>query len=316
MDSADGGEGSDIIKEYLPTGPYGSILITSRDASLVSKYGGAILGELGEADATALLLKSTKGLSRTPSNRSDVPEKQESGDTVAAKSIVERLGYLPIGIMQAAQLIKKTGVPLAQFLVDYNERDLMKKANSMELDESSGEVYPFNLSTVWAMSYNNLHEDQQKLLNLMTFFDPVGIPLQLLTEGSEKASNAGNTSLAFIDTDLKFRRCKSGLVRSSLVMQNEYLEQLWMHRLVQQSCHIRMKAHNRQKAFERALALLVAVWPMTDPDNRHHVELWPLQNLLFPHLQSVARFYDDSQASDSPLCTDQEFLTLIFDASL
>lgn len=61
LDSADGEDGSDIIKEYLPVGPYGSILITSRDSSFVPKYGGAVLGELGEQDASTLLLGCTVG---------------------------------------------------------------------------------------------------------------------------------------------------------------------------------------------------------------------------------------------------------------
>lgn len=186
----------------------------------------------------------------------------------------------------------------------------------MQLDTPSEEDYPFNLSTVWTMSYKTLVPDQQDLLNLMAFFDPVGIPLQLLSDGASKASSMGNESLAFIDSDRKFRRCKSGLVRSSLVMQNEYLEQLWMHRLVQQSCHLRMNPTTRQEAFSRGLSLLLAMWPMTDPDNRHHVDLWPIQNLLFPHLQSLARFYDESQSSEVPLHTDQKFLALLFDAAL
>lgn len=315
LDSADGEDGTDVLKEYLPNGPYGSILITSRDSSFVPKYGGAILGELEESDATALLLGSTTGerLFRVPS---DSWRDQDSSNTAAARTIVRRLGYLPIGIIQAARLINKKGLGLIQFLDEYNERDLIDNAELMQLETPSNEDYPFTLSTVWTMSYKTLNTDQQDLLNTMAFFDPVGIPLQLLSEGAEKTTSVGNLSLAFIDDDRKFRRCKSGLVRSSLVMQNEYLEQLWMHRLVQQSCHLRMSPKTRQEAFDRALALLKAMWPMTDPDNRHHVELWPLQNLLFPHLQSLARFYDESQSSEFTLCTDQYFLALIFDASL
>jgi hypothetical protein len=313
LDSADGEDGTDVMREYLPNGAYGSILITSRDSSYVPKYGGEILGELGENEATSLLLRSTWSLSRVPANSW---EDRNASDTDAARTIVRRLGYLPIGIMQAAQLVNKNRLALPQFLEEYNERDLVENAALMQLESPSLEDYPFNLSTVWTMSYKTLSRDQQDLLNLMAFFDPVGIPLKLLAEGAAKASGLGNASLAFIDSNLKFRRCKSSLVRSSLVMQNEYLEQLWMHRLVQQSCHLRMNPKMRQEAFDRALALLGAMWPMTDPDSRHHVELWPLQNLLFPHLQSLARFYDESQSSDAALSTDQYFLALLFDASL
>ncbi len=48
LDSADS---LDIMDDYLPTGHHGSILITSRNTSLVPKYGGMVLGALDEENA-------------------------------------------------------------------------------------------------------------------------------------------------------------------------------------------------------------------------------------------------------------------------
>jgi hypothetical protein len=60
----------------------------------------------------------------------------------------------------------------------------------------------------------------------------------------------------------------------------------------------------------------MAMWPMTDPDDRHHVHLWPLQNTLLPHVMSLARLFDESQASEPQLKAEQTLLALLFDAAL
>jgi hypothetical protein len=132
LDGADAEDGMDVLKEYLPTGVYGSTLITSRDSTLVPKYGGVVLGELGENDAAELLLKSTTSTSHDLPNTDVVPE---VGITAAARSIVGRLGYLPIGIIQAAQFINKKNLQLEEFLDEYNERELIGNAELMQVGD-------------------------------------------------------------------------------------------------------------------------------------------------------------------------------------
>jgi hypothetical protein len=298
LDNADGGETADLLKDYLPTGKYGSILITSRDSSLVPKFGGTIMGPLEEDDAAEMLLRNIRG----DDIGSVLKAFQPHGYTHAARQIVRRLGFLPIGIMQAAQFIRKDNLKLEEFLDAYNERSLIAKSSE--------------LSTVWTMSYKSLSKEQQDLLNIMSFFDPDRIPQKMILEGAAKAVRNGNTNLEFITQNRRYRRCRSGLVKSSLIHQNEYIDELWIHRLVQQSCHIRMDKKSHQEAFEMALAILVAMWPMTDPDDRHQVDLWPLSNMLLPHVISLARFFDDSQTSENALSADPEILTLLFNASL
>jgi hypothetical protein len=277
-------------------------LITSRDASLIPKYGGAIIGPLEQHHATNLLFRYLSDNDRDGRNDDDL---------AAAKQIVQRLGYLPIAILQATQFIRKDGLTLRQFLAAYNERRLISA--SINTATSSDQV---NLSTIWNMSYKALTADQRDLLNLLSFFDPDRIPQNMITEGAAKAVREGKTMLQFIADDKRFRRGRSGLVKSSLVTQNEFTNELWLHRLVQNSTHIRMDRKSYQEAFDRALAILMARWPMTDPDNRHQVELWPSQNILLPHALSLARFYDESQSSEFALYADPEILILLFNASL
>lgn len=314
LDGADNEDGFDVLKEYLPpVGSHGSILITSRDALLVSRYGGAVLGPLAENEAIDLLSRSAGSADPTHLRYGDSP-RLDPADTKTVSIIVRLLGNLPIGITQAAQLIEKDEMSFTEFLDAYNDGDLIRRTESLRMDRAVD--YPFNLSTVWTMSYRSLGQDQQDLLNILSFYDHVGIPLNLISEGSERLSAAGNKSFSFLDTNKEFRACKSSLVRSSLVMQNEYLDQLWMHKLVQQSCHSRMDTETRQKAFERAFELLEAMWPVPDRDSRHRIDLWPLQSALFPAVQSLMRWYQLSWSSRTPLQATQRIISLIYEAAL
>lgn len=179
-----------------------------------------------------------------------------------------------------------------------------------------GENYPLKLSTVWNMSFGSLDEERQTFLNLISFLDPDRIQLQLLCEGAVSAVKRGVSSLAFMDNIRKLNKCKGPLVRSSLVIQNETLRELWMHRLVQQSCHLRMSPTVRQESFDRAYWVVKAMWPVPARDNRHRVDFWPTQQAYFAHVQSLAHFYDQSQQDAFPLHAGPGFADLLCDASL
>jgi hypothetical protein len=268
----DGADNEPFLKHYLPTGAYGSILITSRNASLVPKYGGAVLGILDEDSAIELLLKSFGR------------EGWHDQTTVrpAAQKIARRLGYFPMALVEAAHYISSNGRnSLADFVEEYDQNELALAIAQPGLYNHSMEA-PFRLSTVWNMSFESLDKDQQDLLNMISFFDPVGIPLDLIREGAAKAFECGNKSFAFVSSARKFHKCRIGLTRSSLVMQNEHLGQLWLHRLVQENCQARMSIEERRLTWNRCLAVIDTMWPAADRNDRHKIALWPEQTKYLP----------------------------------
>lgn len=310
FDNADGADKEDLFEEFWPAGGRGSILITSRDITLHTNVGGEILSGLTEASAVDLLIKLTRP--QWPGSDNDRPKHEED----AAHHIVARVGFLPLGITQAARIIINDSSLLADFLEAYNDRELILNSETVKLVNKPGERYSFNLSTVWNMSFETLERDQQEFLNVISFLDPDRIQLQLLCEGSAKAVKNGCGSLTFMDDIRKVTRCKGPVVRSSLVTQNEKLRELWMHRLVQQSCHLRMTAADRQASFDMAFAMVKYMWPVPARDNRHRVDLWPTQQAYFAHVQSLAQFYEESQEEPRPLCAAPTFAELLCDASL
>lgn len=292
------------MEEYLPVGRYGSILITSRDATLVPKYGGMVLGTLDEENAVQLLLESIK--------RQGWTDDGDSNTITAASKVVRRLGCFPLAITEAAHYISSNGEKaLLDFIGDYEQNELTPTIANPRQQSQLTDDQPFELSILWSMSYSSLSSDQQSLLNTISFFDPTRIPLELISEGAVKARGVGSEFLSFLKNEVRFQRCKSALTKSSLVMQNENFGQLWMHQLYQESAQARMTVDERQDSWDRAVCLLDAMWPVADRSKRRRTDLWPTQTKYLPHIESLAYWYRFYNATDHPLQVDGRFAQLL-----
>lgn len=308
FDNADGDDKEDLLKEYWPQGR-GSILMTSRDKNLISQFDGVELSELDKASAVDLLMKLTKF------NRSRLTDESLKEEMGAAEKIVGRIGYLPLGINQAANLVVKDSCRLIDFLEAYNNRELIEEAESVKLVRNSSTSYSYSLRTVWNMNFERLNKDQQRLMNVMAFLDPDRVQQRPLIEG---ATSMNNPALSFISTANKIHKCKVALLRSSLVSQNEELRELGMHRLVQASCHLRMTKEEREENFRLAVALVKQSWPVPPRIAVHNPSLWPDQQAMLPHVQSLCQYYVDSCNEGSPLIPvnviDWEFPAILYEA--
>jgi hypothetical protein len=305
VDSADS---LDNIDEYLPTGPHGSILITSRNANYVSKYGGMLLGSLDEENAVQLLLESME--------RQGWRNRDDARSISAASKVVRRLGCFPLAIAEAAHYIASNGEKaLSDFIADYEQNEL---AHTIAVPRSHNQLTstkPFKLSILWNMSYSSLNKDEQTLLNAISFFDPTGIPLELISTGAIKARGVGSESLEFLKNDQRFRRCKSALTRSSLVTQNEEIGQLWMHQLYQESAQARMTVDERQRSWDIAISLLSTMWPVADRSKRRRTDLWPDQTKYLPQVQSLAYWYRIYETTAGKVQVDDRFAQLLIQAA-
>ena len=273
-----------MLDEYLPKTGTGSILLTSRDTALATNYGGRELDVLDKKSAIDLLFirlrDSGQHLSvRTPENEA------------AAAQIVGRIGYLPLAIGQVASLITKERCPIPRILEAYSNREIIEDVEDLPYAVPKKSNYPHSLKTVWNMNFERLERDQQKLVNLLAFMDPDGISFNLLSDG---AAASQLPALAFINTPRKFNKCRGPVVSSSLVIQDDTAQKLRLHRLVQEICHIRMSDVDRQEAFDMAVTIIKAVWPIPLRHNRHRPELWPKQQSYLPHVQSICHFYQEA----------------------
>lgn len=275
----------DLLKDFWPETDRGSVLITSRDKTLINQFNGIELRALDKRSAVNLLMNLTKF------NRARLSREGVDVETSAAEKIVHQIGYLPLGIRQAANLIVNESSSLTDFLEAYNNRELIEDAQSVKPIKNPLSTYQYSLGTVWNMNFERLSADQQSLLNIMAFLDPDRIHVDLLEKGASKSSHPG---LKFISTTRKLYKGKVALIRSSLVSQNEELRELEMHRLVQASCHLRMNEMDRGHHFSMAVSLVKHCWPVPPQTAVHNPSLWKEQQAFLPHVQSLCQYYVDS----------------------
>lgn len=294
------------IDDYLPVGNYGSILITSRNASYVPKYGGMMLGTLDEQNAVQLLLDSIR--------RQGWKDTDDTRTVSSATTVVRRLGYFPLAIVEAAHYIASNGKKaLSDFVDDYEQNELAHAISQARSDTRTDQAQPLQLSVLWNMSFDSLEEDEQTLLNILSFFDPSGVPIELIVTGAQRVR--GLDLLTFLTSEQRFHKCKTALTRSSLITQNEQTEHLWMHQLCQESAQSRMSITTRQNNWNSAVALLEAMFPTVERSKRRRIDLWPEQTKFFPHVQSLAHWYRTYRLTDCPLLIDKRFMFLLVQAA-
>ena len=326
FDNADSVDKEVLLQEYWPATDRGSILITSRDKSLVKQFGGVELKELDEESATDLLFSLTRsnlaeqstnileGCSQAESvsdrqsetqnhDRGSFPRGDFKKEEEAAKVIVKRIGYLPLGIKYAANLIVQDVCSLSSFLEAYDNSELIKDSEEVRLAREEKQKYGYSLRTVWNMNFDRLSSEAQNLMNVAAFLDPDRVQMRLFSHWS---SGPPDPRLQFISTPNKLHKCKTALIRSSLITQNEELREISMHRLVQASCHLRMTKKQREQNFGIAVSLVKRAWPVPPRDAVHNPSLWPEQQVLLPHVQSLCQYYVSSCVKGEPLIAAEE----------
>lgn len=308
FDNADGDEKENLLKEYWPKAKRGSVFVTTRDFRLIGQLGGIELTVLDQENAVSLLLNLTKFKS------SKIPDDQVEEEITAATKLVKRIDYLPLGISQAANLILNDSCLYSDFLDAYNNRELIEDSEEVRLI-NHGSMYQYSLRTVWNMNFDRLADEPQRLLELMSFLDPDRIQMRLLTDGPLEARDP---ELAFVGTPYKRNKCRVALRQSSLVTQSDKLRELRMHRLVQASCHLRMRLDERRKSFKNALTLVKNCWPIPQRTAIYDPSMWEDQQALLPHVQALCAHYVTSCQQGEPLIpqdeTDWDFASVLYEA--
>ena len=79
-----------------------------------------------------------------------------------------------------------------------------------------------------------------------------------------------------------------------------------MYGLVQASCHLRISRWQREQIHGIAVSLVKKAWPVPPQDAVHNPPLWPGQQVLLPHVQSLCQCYLTSCVQGEPLIPAKE----------
>ncbi|KFY90176.1 hypothetical protein V498_06140, partial [Pseudogymnoascus sp. VKM F-4517 (FW-2822)] len=262
-----------LLVSFLPQSPNGSILITSRNSTAASNLVGtqgsiAKVEPMDEADA--LILFKT----RASTSGSD------EGD---AEALVQALERIPLAITHAAAYIK-TRAPMTTIssylrLFRESEANQARLLDAKELrDLRRDPTIGHTVIATWQISFNHIQKTgpaAAELLALMSMFDRQGIPVSLL-QGQ--------------DSQLGFEDALAPLLNFSLVRMEIGQQSLVMHRLVQLSMRMWLKANNQLDRWKtESIGVLAKLFPSGN------YETWADCQLLLPHSKEVLTHMVDNQ---------------------
>jgi len=172
------------IKEYIPRGGLGHVLVTSCNPNWRGTASPLSVQVLEREESVDFLVKRTG----------------ETG-AKAADALADALGDLPLALAQAGAYIEAAGISLYRYL------DMFKMYKTKLLDRSSPSTdYPYEISTTWNISIDAVRKTCQAgvdLLNLCAFLAPDDIYNELITDGAkhlpDSLSSAVTNPLIFTD---------------------------------------------------------------------------------------------------------------------
>jgi NB-ARC domain len=160
----------DIVTGFLPqNGPQKHTLITTRNPNSGGiPAEGLELPLLNAADSVDLL-----------STLSKIDVIANSLESIQAAQIVQELGYLPLGIEQAAAYIREVAGSFADFLDDYqkNRKDVYHWVSQ------GYRSYSHSVATTWFMSFNVVRKNNSQaatLFQILSFLNPDGVLIDFL----------------------------------------------------------------------------------------------------------------------------------------
>ncbi|WQF82773.1 Putative tetratricopeptide-like helical domain superfamily, malT-like TPR region [Colletotrichum destructivum] len=147
------------LYDYIPRGPVGTVLWTTRDerlvGSLVGVRQGLQVGRMTAGEATALF-ESTRGNDVLNDEKDSVSE------------LLTKLDYLPLAVSQAAAYIRRLSVPIAQYLSRLDEvKKRWKILQKSEHDRHRRPAVPNSILQTWSISMDHLKKKDHTAYNLL-----------------------------------------------------------------------------------------------------------------------------------------------------
>lgn len=139
---------AETVKNYLPTGPSGAVIVTSRNARWEERYRVMALDRLTRNESIAFLRKRT--------NRIDPNE--------VASKLAQALGDLPLALEQAAAVINESGIGFAEYLARFETHwaELLQRGRG-------GGDYPDSVAMTWEISFRAVEETSEAAAHLLAF---------------------------------------------------------------------------------------------------------------------------------------------------
>ncbi len=239
------------LKDCLPQGGDGHVLITSRDQQW-REVAQPLPVPVWPRDESIEFLRTRTG------------RKDEEDE--AFGELAEELGDLPLALEQAAAYIEGAGVSVGDYLQLFRTR-----RSELWQEESAPDEYPETVGTTWSMAFEASREEEPAaaaLLDILAFLAPDDIPRDLLAK--------------VVKDELALNRAITALRHYSLITAEG--DALSIHRLVQAVTRDRLSEEEKGQWAAAAVRLLGTAFPFKEDDPA----TWPASGRLLPHALAAA----------------------------
>jgi nuclear transport factor 2 (NTF2) superfamily protein len=257
-----------MVRDFLPTGGKGHILLTTR-AHATGRIAQRIeLEKMGREEGALFLLHRATILDP------DQPlEAASSTDQDTAKEIVQAMDGLPLALDQSGAFLEETQVSLSAYMHLFHTRqaDLLKRRGELVRE------HPDPVTTTWSLSFEKIQHANPAatdLLRLCAFLDPDTIQEEIITKG---AAELGPILQPIATDPLKLNEAIGALLAYSLIHRTPH-HTLTIHRLVQAILKHGMNKNTKRRWAERAIRIVNYAFPKVEYEN------WLRCQAYIPHV--------------------------------
>lgn len=208
-----------------------------------------------------------------------------------ARAIGQRLGGLPLALVQMAGIIKHESLTYTEFLKRYADLDQAARFHGKVIPNqrigSPGATARGNLSTIWGL--DELGSHCREMLEILSSLRPYSISTQIVERG-EAALDGIPYLLQLPDEQHKrvYWPTREKLLGNSLLLQQNCSYRI--DRVVQDVVRAKIQPTRRHTVFSSAVSLVLDVWP-TRIDRDGDSSFWGDAELLLPHVLSLYEAY-------------------------
>lgn len=267
-----------LVRDILPTGYQGHILITTR-AQAMGGLARRIQVEEMSQEMGALFLLRRAGIIAPDAPLHEAPERERR----QAEELVRELGGLPLALDQAGAYMEEAPCSLESYVRLYrNERlALLGRRGGLAQD------HPAPVATTWSLAFEEVQRANPAaadLLQCCAFLDPDAIPEELILAG---ASELGPVLAPLAHNPLMLDQAMGALWKYSLVRRNLENQVLSLHRLVQVFLQETMDRQTHRLWAERIVCAVVRAFPA-----RIEVGTWAMCQRLLPQALTCAELIE------------------------
>lgn len=267
-----------LILDYWPKSKSGAILITTQKPIFAGPdlcRRGRELLQLDEASAITLLQSSLL---------------QPSTNTEDARTIVQRVGCLPVAIRTCIGQINEADCTLDDYNKEWNDARSIISQSDVKYVESLNARYDKGLRDLWAKSFRNLNDDARALINVFSLMDDEHIPEELLKNESLYQE------LPFLRHRVRAIRdlAESSLIGKETQSQSQASKRFHIHRMTRAFAQMQMDPESCQAAFDSAALLLNATVVSNSRDPN-----FARNKSYFQHVQALYDYYESTVNGES-----------------